>query len=162
MHATFYTIANSFVLQNTLNRYMSPEVANREHYNQGADVFSFGVVLFEILSLNQPSLKEGCRTVDPSQWHICQCWPFPITDLMIQTWSPFISERPTMNEICAVLRSNVFLVDGGALGRLHQDSGRSIGSSLFDGRVLEKPFSLFQGDDMSIGTLSMSSISLQP
>lgn len=141
---------------------MSPEVANREHYNQGADVFSFGIVLFEILSLNQPSVKEGCRTVDPSQWHICQCWPRPITELMIQTWSPFISERPTMNEICAVLWSNVSRVDGTAFGRLHQDSDRSIGSSLFDGRGLEKPFSLVQGDDMSSGTLSLSSMSLQP
>ena len=145
-----------------LNRYMSPEVANREHYNQGADVFSFGIVLFEILSLNQPTVKEGCRTVDPCQWHICQCWPRPITDLMIQTWSPYISDRPTMNEICAVLQTNVFRVDGTAFGRVHQDSDRSIQSTLFDGKGLEKPFSLFQSDVMSIRTLSVSSMSLQP
>ena len=45
-----------FLLYTTHVRYMSPEVAEKRPYNQGADVFSFGMVLFEILSLTRPTL----------------------------------------------------------------------------------------------------------
>lgn len=137
-------------------------MANREHYNQGTDTFSFGIVLFEILSMNQPTAIEGCRTVDPSQFHICPCWPHSITELMMQSWSSCISERPTMNEVYGVLWSHIVLLDGTAKVRSPQDCDGSFErNSRFDGTGLEKRFSCLQTDAMSSGTLSIGSLSLQ-
>ena len=54
---------------------MSPEVAEKRPYNQGADVFSFGMVLFEILSLTRPTLTQEDQYVDTSRLPMCPCWP---------------------------------------------------------------------------------------
>ena len=143
------------------NRYMSPEVANREHYNQGCDVFSFGIVLYEILSLNQPDVIEGRRTSDPMHFRICPCWPQSIAELMIQSWSPSISQRPTMSEAGCVLRNYLLHLQGTAKVRSPQGNDVSLDISLVDGMGLNKRSSRLQIDEMSIGTASMRSMSLQ-
>jgi serine/threonine protein kinase len=131
---------------------MSPEVANRENYNQGADVFSFGMVLFEILSLNEPTIQHGQKTVDPVHLRICKCWPESVKDLMVQTWSPFISERPTMEEVCTVLGSKIADLEVcNAVAVTDKLMFTKRQGNLKNGQ--QKRFqSLFRMDDASVGT----------
>jgi serine/threonine protein kinase len=86
---------------------MSPEVAEKRPYNQGADVFSFGMVLFEILSLTRPKLIQKEEYVDTSRLPMCPCWPESIQQILVQSWSHVISERPTMEDIHVVLKSTI-------------------------------------------------------
>ena len=46
--------------------YMAPEVALGKPYNEKCDVFSFGILLYEIISLKPPfskAIKENYRTI---------------------------------------------------------------------------------------------------
>jgi serine/threonine protein kinase len=86
---------------------MSPEVAEKKPYNQAADVYSFGMVLYEILSLNRPKLSRDEDYVDTTSLPICHCWPESIRQILIQSLSHVISERPTMEDIHKVLKSTI-------------------------------------------------------
>jgi serine/threonine protein kinase len=131
---------------------MSPEVANRTKYNQGTDVFSFGLVLFEILSLNQPKVEEGCRTVNQAHLHFCHCWPISVTSLLRQALSPVIAERPTMEEIHKVLSNQIRVLDE-RLRELNTNGSKAAG-----GRMMLPQLRL---DDESVDTLSISTIGMQ-
>ena len=91
-------------------RYMSPEVGRGEEYNAKADVYAFGLVAFEILSLRKPfediptnvlEIRVFNQGVRPkcSRW-----WPRPVISLVERCWSSILCERPTMGHITADLR----------------------------------------------------------
>eukprot|EP00548_Thalassiothrix_antarctica_P008626 CAMPEP_0194153024 /NCGR_PEP_ID=MMETSP0152-20130528/55023_1 /TAXON_ID=1049557 /ORGANISM="Thalassiothrix antarctica, Strain L6-D1" /LENGTH=442 /DNA_ID=CAMNT_0038858059 /DNA_START=33 /DNA_END=1358 /DNA_ORIENTATION=+ len=88
-------------------RYMSPEIANNQLYNQSADVYSFGMVLFEILSLNQPLISPGSKIVDSQLLRLCCCWPEAAKNLLHKAWSKDMKKRPTMNEIRVILKQEI-------------------------------------------------------
>jgi serine/threonine protein kinase len=90
-------------------RYMPPEVYFEKPYNQSFDVYSFGILFYQILALETPFegytvksfpkmvFEKGARPVpDPK-------WPLAISNLMRRCWSAKISERPSMEEISEVL-----------------------------------------------------------
>jgi len=91
------------------SRYMSPEVIRREHYNAKADVYSFGILLWEMLSLSKPyggmegnEVKEcvahkGLRPKIPKEW------PSQIRMILKYSWSKRPEERPSMRQIQGVL-----------------------------------------------------------
>jgi serine/threonine protein kinase len=94
-------------------RYMAPEVALQENYNESSDVYSFAILMFQMLALETPFegfsmamfekkvVREGCRPrVDPK-------WPQRILDLIQKSWSTKISERPTMEQIVEILRAEI-------------------------------------------------------
>jgi Protein tyrosine and serine/threonine kinase len=88
---------------------MSPEVAAHKPYNQGCDVFSFAVILYEILSLNQPILMK-CKDqiiIDTSRIKVSKQWPDPVKVMLKQSLSHVISDRPSMKDILAVLRLTI-------------------------------------------------------
>lgn len=130
---------------------MSPEVAKKEKYNQGADVFSFGMVLYEILSLNIPCVQHGKRTVDPDQLRMCLCWPDSIKNLLFRTWAPNISERPTMQEVCIDLKRSIVKLRGG-----DDDAGLALpvydklGNQVIDMSKVPKRFSSMRLDEATI------------
>lgn len=83
-------------------RYMAPEVALNKPCNETIDVYSFGILFYQILALEAPFegltvksfpklvFEKGARPVpDPK-------WPVEISALMKQCWSPKISVRPSM------------------------------------------------------------------
>jgi len=91
-------------------RYMAPEVNQNKPYNSKADVYSFSLVLWEMLALEKPFadytqsmhkksiVENGKRPdMDPS-------WPLGIQKLLAKSWHPNIAQRPTMKEICNILR----------------------------------------------------------
>uniref|UniRef100_A0A7S1GIQ0 Protein kinase domain-containing protein n=1 Tax=Cyclophora tenuis TaxID=216820 RepID=A0A7S1GIQ0_CYCTE len=91
-------------------RYMAPEVVLRKRYTKAVDVYSFGILLYYICSLQKPfelySTKDhfekvvlgGERPTVPT-W-----WPKSLQRLVTQCWSPFPSDRPAMEDVVRQLQ----------------------------------------------------------
>jgi len=86
-------------------RYMAPEVAKGEPYNERVDVYSFGMLFWQICSLQTPFagmsarahadrviLKGDRPTPDRS-------WPSSWTNFMTRAWEPDKTKRPDFDEI---------------------------------------------------------------
>lgn len=95
-------------------RYMAPEVARRLPYNRSVDVYSFGILLWQILSLQQPF--EGYDVEKHSNKVVygsdrpkldTKRWSTEICNLLSQCWSSHIPERPDF-EIVAYTLKNEF------------------------------------------------------
>lgn len=94
-------------------RYMAPEVARGERYNSKADIYAFGLLAFEVLSLQKayhdiPSgmmdakvFYQGARPCCPSQW------PQAVTLLITNCWAESIEQRPTMSQVVEELRETL-------------------------------------------------------
>jgi len=92
-------------------RYMAPEVADSRPYNNKADVYSFGILLWELLSCKKPYAGLGIdeyydevvygevRPNIDSRWHK------ELADLMIKCWHKEIENRPNSQEIVSILES---------------------------------------------------------
>lgn len=100
-------------------RYMAPEVAKESPYDKSVDVYSFGILLWELCSAEKPfhgysSAKHMQQVVIGGErpkmdaQHTAQ-WPANLQWLMNCCWSPFPSVRPTFSTIQGVLRD---ILDG--------------------------------------------------
>ena len=86
-------------------RYMAPECALKKKYNAKADVYSWALVYYQMMSLKRPYEGYGydlhdtvvCQMGDRPP--ISQDWPFLAQDVMQQSWSTDILARPTMRDI---------------------------------------------------------------
>ena len=112
-------------------RYMAPEVALGQPYNASCDVYSFTILLHQILSLDLPYegytmsmfqnkvVKGGHRPrLDPK-------WSDRITSLMCKGWSVKLSERPGMDEIVEILRAEVSEFSTESVKEMLDTSGRT-------------------------------------
>jgi serine/threonine protein kinase len=94
-------------------RYMAPEVALAKPYNETVDVYSFCILVWQILKLETPFdgytmnmftkkvIKTGTRPMcDPK-------WPARITEMLRLGWGVSIKDRPSMDDICATLRDEI-------------------------------------------------------
>jgi serine/threonine protein kinase len=95
-------------------RFMSPECGLGAEYNLKADVYTFGLILYNILSTHSPF--EGINDKDEHARKVFQqglrprpyaSWPMSITMVLEQSWAKDICLRPTMQEIHAQLRLEV-------------------------------------------------------
>jgi serine/threonine protein kinase len=91
-------------------RYSSAEVNLDRPYNLKADVYSFAVVLWEIMSLKKPFAKyknkKGFEMVVLKADQILvvnQRLPKPIRNIIRESLSRDIATRPTMSEVCRAL-----------------------------------------------------------
>jgi len=86
-------------------RYMAPEVADSLPYNHKADVYSFGIILWEMNSFKKPF--DG---LDKEQFYekvvhggerppINRKWPNGIATLMTDCWDADWRKRPTFREV---------------------------------------------------------------
>jgi len=91
------------------SRYMAVEVIRKEPYNLRADVFSYSILLWEIMALAKPyegllghQVKESVSLFGerPS---IPRSWPVGIRRLLRRGWAESISHRPHMDEILSAL-----------------------------------------------------------
>ena len=86
-------------------RYMAPEVADGLPYNASADVYSFGIILWELNAakkpyegLNRESFYE--RIVHGGERpHLSKKWPKELTALMAECWDDDIQKRPRFKDI---------------------------------------------------------------
>ena len=90
-------------------RYMAPEIGRGEKYNLKADVFSFAMLLYEVLSLGK--VWDGCSPTDiREKVHIrkhrptiSMFWPAPLRDLLKATWSDVPAARLGMKHVHTIL-----------------------------------------------------------
>ena len=92
-------------------RYMSPECGRFDHYGLSSDVYSYSLLLWEILALERPYAKltaldfsekvyfGNMRPAIPSKW------PRAIRELLPDCWTNEKNERPTMETVANVLRN---------------------------------------------------------
>mmetsp|Transcript_90133 Transcript_90133/g.135109 ORF Transcript_90133/g.135109 Transcript_90133/m.135109 type:complete len:408 (+) Transcript_90133:171-1394(+) len=87
------------------SRYMAVEVIRKEPYNLKADVFSYSILLWEIMALCKPydgllghQVKESV-SIFGERPSVPRSWPVAIRRLLRRGWSESISNRPNMDEV---------------------------------------------------------------
>jgi len=94
-------------------RYMAPEVLLCKPYDLRADVYSFGLVLYEIFSLTQPFSSYGVKqhynlvAMKNHRPHIPSHFPGWLRDLIVKCWSQHIPTRPDFKHNTSVLKNKV-------------------------------------------------------
>lgn len=82
---------------------MASEVLRNEPYNVKADVFSFSLLLWEIVALERPHEKMPGAAVYGDRPSIPHPWPDALKRILERGWSEQLSERPHVREITYVL-----------------------------------------------------------
>jgi serine/threonine protein kinase len=86
-------------------RYMAPEVALGKPYNQSVDVYSFGIILWQITKAKVPFSGLGRRTymenvVMGGERPRCdRKWPKAFTQLLQSCWHEDMLQRPSFSEV---------------------------------------------------------------
>ena len=95
-------------------RYMAPEVGLGLGYSLHADVYSFGVLLWQIFRLKKPfdhvkSAKQFHKEVFKrgARPKLSKHWPQILKDIISNCWSSNLHERPTMECVEFILHSYV-------------------------------------------------------
>mmetsp|Transcript_7432 Transcript_7432/g.16064 ORF Transcript_7432/g.16064 Transcript_7432/m.16064 type:complete len:415 (-) Transcript_7432:2133-3377(-) len=94
-------------------RYMAPEVAKEQPYNETVDVYSLAIMAWQIFEMDTPFKgysiamhnnlvieKGGRPRVNPK-------WGGPLCDWLKQAWSDDISKRPSTKQSTKVLRDEI-------------------------------------------------------
>lgn len=99
-------------------RYVAPEVFMRQGYNQKADVYSWAIVCYEMMSLEEP-YKGMDRTEHYTE--VC-CEGFrpcmddlprneDLEDLLHQSWCESLNNRLSMKDVCEVMEEIIAFTD---------------------------------------------------
>lgn len=114
-------------------RYMAPEVAREDEYNERCDVYGMAICIWQVMSLQTPYAKFNvqkmfqvvydCPHSRPSlvEWkedpnynnddeHSSSSMRW-LVKLLNKMWSPLIEERPSMKEVYAILKRQVQKVE---------------------------------------------------
>ena len=86
----------------------APEVLRGEQYTQACDVYSFGIVLWELASRTAPSLGRTSAairtdTLSGVRPPVNSSWPEAVVDLMRRCWDPVPDKRPSFAQISDLL-----------------------------------------------------------
>ncbi|KAK8893049.1 hypothetical protein M9Y10_030308 [Tritrichomonas musculus] len=96
------------------SKYASPEVINGLRYSKSSDVFSFSIILYEIITNENPfsefesefgickSIKEGYRPAFDMNQYIPKCYK----ELIETCWSEDPNDRPSFSKIVHELETN--------------------------------------------------------
>ncbi|KAK1426416.1 hypothetical protein QVD17_15087 [Tagetes erecta] len=90
------------------NLYIAPEIYNDEPFDGGVDVYSFGLILYEMMEGVQPfhpkdhdeAVKLLCVDVERPPFKIkCKYYPPELKELIEECWYPDLAIRPKFSEI---------------------------------------------------------------
>jgi serine/threonine protein kinase len=91
------------------SRYMAVEVIRKHPYNVKADVFSYSILLWELMALCKPydglvgqQVKE-CVSVFGERPAIPRTWPTNLRRILRRGWTETLVERPNITEVKDVL-----------------------------------------------------------
>lgn len=91
------------------SRYMAVEVIRKQPYNVKADVFSFSILLWELMALCKPydglvgqQVKE-CVSVFGERPSVPRTWPTNLRRILRKGWAESLTERPHIVEVKEVL-----------------------------------------------------------
>jgi len=94
-------------------RYMAPEVVESKPYGLRADVYSFGILLWEIVALRTPfcgydTSKHYEQVVLAAQRPaMVRTWPLALRTLLPQCWAARVADRLDMAAVCQSLQSQL-------------------------------------------------------
>jgi serine/threonine protein kinase len=90
-------------------RWMAPEVIRHEHYSLAADVYSFGILLWELFARRRPfddlTPLQAAYQVALAHWRppVPPHTPPQVRQLLEALWHRDAAARPTFEDICGVL-----------------------------------------------------------
>ena len=140
-------------------RYMAPETILWTRYNLKVDVYSWAMVVFEMLSMQKPfksNTREEHRVLvceGGLRPQLCPLWPKEVQSLLQQAWAPSHTNRPSMKEICKSLAPMIGLVKKQMLS----PSERSIRVIFELSDLLAPPPKVNSVSDLTAKTETMSS-----
>ncbi|KAH3743203.1 protein serine/threonine kinase [Pelomyxa schiedti] len=91
--------------------YMAPELIQNQKYNKAADVFSFGILLWEILAQKEPYIEfespwaVASFVVAGSRLPIPTGTPPDLQAIVDACWAQDPATRPTMSKVAAMLQA---------------------------------------------------------
>ncbi|XP_024543762.1 mixed lineage kinase domain-like protein [Selaginella moellendorffii] len=92
-------------IQGTRN-FMAPEVCSGERYTKKADVYSYGMLIYQLVTGNVP-FEDGMdmeQVLQGERPEIPATCPEFLSQLMRECWSHDAKERPSFSDICERLR----------------------------------------------------------
>jgi serine/threonine protein kinase len=143
-------------------RYCAPELLLGQGYNTKADVYSWAVLVHEMISLKQP---YSMYDKDAHEHLVCRQgvrpelkakWPCELKDLLRDTWEASVEKRIPMTEVCHRLKEMLDSASSAASTQYVIDSS-AIEEEMNGNNVL--PSSSFETDDTT-STLVSSCASL--
>jgi len=140
-------------------RYMSPEVARSEPYNLSADVYSFGLLLWQICSLDLP--YDGMNRQDHAELvvhgnerpQLDSSWSTPLRILIKRAWENDPLVRPSMDSIYKILRREICALRDGDDSGLEHTKRRSTFVLNRDSAVKDNAKSASKGSRIKAGGL---------
>jgi serine/threonine protein kinase len=113
-------------------RYMAPEVALGKPYNHSVDVYSFGIILWQITKAKVPFSGLGRRTymenvVMGGERPRCdRKWPKAFTQLLQRCWHEDMLQRPSFSEVITTMDALILAEESSTKHRIL----RAINSSI--------------------------------
>lgn len=101
--------------------YMAPEVAMAKPYNEKCDVYSFGILFYEIVALKPPFSQHALKNYTAkvlkggARPPIKRTFPSCTKKILKSSWSVSHTDRPDMATIVKLIQSDVELLEQGAL-----------------------------------------------
>lgn len=101
-------------------RYMSPEIATGRPYNHHCDVYSFSLLLWEMMSLERPYSNIKCAKSLKERIHenherpkLPKKWTKSLRDMIGSGWDHDQFRRPEMSTLSSLLRAELLEMDDG-------------------------------------------------
>ena len=121
-------------------RWMAPENCLSRHYGLGVDVYSYGLLFWNVMALETPfpglSLKSHqTRVVHKAERPNIRKVKVALSlrDMMVRAWSPNPSKRPDFKEICELMQLDICtakLTKRGKSNNIHDRSGHLLDQSM--------------------------------